>query len=248
MTCTLTRALARPETNWYTGRAAAESAKTLGWRYAVGGAPFPLDEAQATIDDRFLKRLREVVEQLKDTALTAPDSTAHELTAAMRNLRRQDIATRRLAYKRDRITDQLSWYERRTKTHAASATRWISFVVASSALGVLAAALKFLVIDVDLLGVFAARSSNPRSGERDGERPNTEERPMRRWGTAADLRDAALGQPERPSNLGVVAPEPVTSLLDHGPPDSGKLDGSLLVGGKKLGGTAPAGHRVRLPS
>src|SRR5690349_2934788 len=30
----------RPESRWYEGRAAAESVKTLAWRYAVGGKPF----------------------------------------------------------------------------------------------------------------------------------------------------------------------------------------------------------------
>src|SRR5688572_16797679 len=33
----------RPERIWYEGRAAAESAKTLAWRYAVGGVPFAID-------------------------------------------------------------------------------------------------------------------------------------------------------------------------------------------------------------
>ncbi len=159
LACTVIRASTRPEASWYAGRAAAESAKTLGWRYAVGGAPFPPDEPEAVINDRFLGRLRQVVEQLKDTALSVPDSTAYEVTAVMRNIRLQDLATRRVVYKRDRITDQLRWYERRTKTHAASAERWIRLAVASSALGVISAAFKFFVIDVDLLGVFAACAS-----------------------------------------------------------------------------------------
>jgi hypothetical protein len=30
----------RPEQAWYDGRALAESAKTLAWRFAVGSAPF----------------------------------------------------------------------------------------------------------------------------------------------------------------------------------------------------------------
>ena len=159
LAATLVRAHTRPEESWYSGRAAAESARTLGWRYAVGGAPFALGEPEPAISDRFLERLREVVEQLKDTDLGAPDSTAREITPAMRDVRQQDIATRRLVYQRDRITDQLSWYERRTRTHAASARLWISLVVTSSALGVIAAGLKFFVLDVDLLGVFAACAS-----------------------------------------------------------------------------------------
>ncbi len=33
-------ALLRPDRLWYEGRAAAESVKTIAWRYAVQGAPF----------------------------------------------------------------------------------------------------------------------------------------------------------------------------------------------------------------
>jgi hypothetical protein len=159
LACTLIRGLTRPEGSWYAGRAAAESARTLGWRYAVGGAPFPVDEPEPDIDERFLERLREIVEQLADTALSGPDSTAHEITPAMRAVRRQDLATRRLVYKRDRIADQLRWYERRTRTHAASANRWTGVAVTSSALGVIAAAFRFFLVDVDLLGVLAACAS-----------------------------------------------------------------------------------------
>ncbi len=54
----------RPMGNWYEGRAGAESVKTLAWRYAVGGEPFPLPEAQ--VDERFEARLREVMSQLSD--------------------------------------------------------------------------------------------------------------------------------------------------------------------------------------
>src|ERR671915_332288 len=37
----------RPHRFWYDGRAAAESVKTLSWKYAVGGDPFVIDETSA---------------------------------------------------------------------------------------------------------------------------------------------------------------------------------------------------------
>jgi hypothetical protein len=56
--------LNRPARTWYEGRAAAESIKTLAWRYAVGGHPFvtsgPANEAAAL----FVTRCQEVLRDL----------------------------------------------------------------------------------------------------------------------------------------------------------------------------------------
>src|SRR5438874_2666748 len=47
----------RREQTWYDGRAAAESAKTLAWRYAVGGNPFRVDDAGVgAADELFVER------------------------------------------------------------------------------------------------------------------------------------------------------------------------------------------------
>src|SRR5262245_4365558 len=40
----------RPEQLWYDARAVAESAKTLAWRYAVGGSPFPVGSADSSTE------------------------------------------------------------------------------------------------------------------------------------------------------------------------------------------------------
>ncbi|HUO41057.1 MAG TPA: DUF4231 domain-containing protein, partial [Mycobacterium sp.] len=47
-------AVQRPERVWYEGRAAAESAKTLAWRYMVHGEPFGGDRDDKTADARFI--------------------------------------------------------------------------------------------------------------------------------------------------------------------------------------------------
>jgi hypothetical protein len=46
----------RPHSIWYEARAVAESVKTLAWRYAVCGNPFPLDGMDAR--SRFRNRPR----------------------------------------------------------------------------------------------------------------------------------------------------------------------------------------------
>lgn len=160
MGCTILRSIKRPEEDWYAGRAAAESARTLGWRFAAGGEPFPPAQDERETAALFLKRLGQLLDQLEGSDITPPASEDGELTPAMKRLRTSDLPTRRRVYKRDRIEDQLAWYERRARQHSGSAGRWLRLAVLASFLGVVAAALKFFLVDVDLLGVFAGLASS----------------------------------------------------------------------------------------
>lgn len=84
----------------------------------------------------------------------------HEITDAMKKVRESDLATRRQVYKRDRIEDQLAWYQRRTLSHGKSAKRWLGVTITASMLGILAAIIKFFgLIEFDMLGVFASVAS-----------------------------------------------------------------------------------------
>lgn len=158
---TYVRSTSHTEQTWYVGRAGAESVKTLAWRYAVGGDPFPVSASQEQADERYLRRLRQIFEELtKSTAIPSTPSGSHEITDAMRELRSRDLAARRSAYRKGRIEDQRGWYQRRAVAHARSARIWLFVTVGSSAVGVVFGFLKFLgVLDLDLLGVFGACAS-----------------------------------------------------------------------------------------
>ncbi|GAA1840963.1 DUF4231 domain-containing protein [Pseudonocardia ailaonensis] len=160
MSATVTRALSKPEEDWYEGRAAAESARTLAWKFAMGSNPFAANGDEPAVAVHLLRRLRKVVAQLPDSKLDPPTREDEELTAAMKQLRAADLATQRAVYKRDRIENQLSWYERRSGEHKKSAKSWLGTAMVFSALGILAAGFKFFSIEVDLLGVFAAFASS----------------------------------------------------------------------------------------
>ena len=67
----------RPDRRWYEGRAAAESAKTLGWRYAVGAEPFGVEALSGRDADLLLiQRLDEVLTDLDDLATEPPRGRA----------------------------------------------------------------------------------------------------------------------------------------------------------------------------
>jgi SMODS and SLOG-associating 2TM effector domain 3/SMODS and SLOG-associating 2TM effector domain 1 len=163
LVCTFRRSQTKPEEDWYEGRAGAESARTLAWKYAIGAKPFPVggdEEEEKKLTKLFLDRLRNIVKYLEDTKLPTPNSEVRELTEAMKRVRASDLATRRLVYQRDRIKDQLDWYARRSNDHDKSAKWWLGAAITASAAGIVMAVLKFFLIDIDLLGVFAAVASS----------------------------------------------------------------------------------------
>ncbi|OLM33020.1 Integral membrane protein [Pseudonocardia sp. Ae717_Ps2] len=149
-----------PEKHWYQGRAAAETVRTLSWKFAMCADPFPSTLVDAQAENRFLNRVRRALHQLDETVLPLPTLGDRELTDAIRNLREADLATKREVYRRDRIQNQLKWYTRRSHEHNRLARIWIRAAIFASALGVGAAVTKFLLIDIDLLGVFAAVASS----------------------------------------------------------------------------------------
>src|SRR5262249_42639448 len=77
----------KPDRVWYEGRAAAESAKTLAWRYAVGGAPFPIDGQPVVAAKLFMTRLSDLVRPLREVTLIPAVERESQITGAMEALR-----------------------------------------------------------------------------------------------------------------------------------------------------------------
>ena len=90
----------RPERAWYEGRAAAESAKSLAWRYGVGGEPLGLVTDNAA--NLFLHRLEDILTDLDIEVAAGPDA-GEQITPRMKNLRAADPDDRRHAYRVGRI-------------------------------------------------------------------------------------------------------------------------------------------------
>jgi hypothetical protein len=143
----------RPHRVWYDGRAAAESVKTIGWKYAVGGDPFVLNDAVS--DDRFAALVRDVVESF-DTLGTARLASAAP-TDSMRRTRAADLADRKALYASDRIHDQQEWYRRKADWNNRRARLWGSVVLVLQVGAAVGAFLKgFGVVDIDIFGLAGA--------------------------------------------------------------------------------------------
>jgi hypothetical protein len=152
----------KPEREWYEGRAGAESAKTLAWRYSVGGADFEVDvpRADADADAELIGRLRAIVHSLQHVRLGGASGGEAEITPAMRALRASDYETRKRTYRRDRIADQRSWYATQATKNQNSALRWRLASLGFQLFGVVGGVLRATgAVHVDLLGIAAAATA-----------------------------------------------------------------------------------------
>lgn len=145
----------RPERDWYDGRALAESAKTLAWRYACGGAPFPI-QLGVSADTLFTDRIQEIQQHAPGRNSLAP-VTGVQITPRMRHLRSRTQLERRTAYLNGRIQDQQTWYSSKATVNRRSARSWRFALLAAEAAGFFAALLKALeVLDIDLFSAALA--------------------------------------------------------------------------------------------
>jgi SMODS and SLOG-associating 2TM effector domain 3/SMODS and SLOG-associating 2TM effector domain 1 len=147
----------RPEQRWYEGRAAAESAKTLGWRYAVGAEPFGIEALPERDADRLLvRRLGELLTDLDDLGTEPVRGAGEQITPAMRAVRAAPLPVRRAVYERWRIGEELAWYRAKSAWNQRRAHRLTLAVLAFEVVGATGGLLRVAGVGVDLLGVAAA--------------------------------------------------------------------------------------------
>ncbi|MGI8518399.1 MAG: DUF4231 domain-containing protein [Acidimicrobiia bacterium] len=148
----------RPEARWYQGRAAAESVKTLAWRYAVGGDPFGLALSKSEVDRLFIARLSDILGDLGDVMLTMVTGSGSQITIEMRTMRELGLEARKHAYASQRIEDQRRWYAAKAAYNTRRLRIWLTVTLALEVAGVgtgLLIAVRLFETSGHLLGIFA---------------------------------------------------------------------------------------------
>jgi SMODS and SLOG-associating 2TM effector domain 1/SMODS and SLOG-associating 2TM effector domain 3 len=149
---------ARPDRLWYDGRAVAESAKTLTWRYLVGGSPFGRREVSEREAERLLlDRFRQITRELGGAHLVPVSGDTDQIGPALREVRALPLDRRRELYRGQRIDGQQAWYARSARWNERRATQWSLVLTSLEALGLAGGVLKATgVVAVDLLGFGSA--------------------------------------------------------------------------------------------
>lgn len=133
----------RPERRWYENRSVAESAKTLTWRYQVGGRPIGLRLNQEDADLEVTERLQKILDEFHDLELSP--AFQEQVTPQMRNLRSQSLNDRISAYGRNRLDDQRAWYAAKSDWNRRRATQFqVGLIVIELAAFATAIAVAFL--------------------------------------------------------------------------------------------------------
>jgi hypothetical protein len=160
---TAMRKALKPDKLWYAGRAVAESAKSLTWRYVTGADPFPLTLPPATGESRFISALRSLLKDRGEASLGVGSefSDRPQITARMREIRSAPLDERRQIYLLARIQDQRQWYGSKARQSQAVANRYFVLIQISQALTLAAPVLLLSSLGSkwNLGGVFAAVAS-----------------------------------------------------------------------------------------
>lgn len=143
-----------PEKKWYNGRAAAESIKTLSWKYVAGAKPFEKTKSDPKVERLFLARVSEILATVP--TLDEPSLGGKQLTDSMKSEREKDFAHRKQYYMTSRIDDQQTWYSNKSSFNAKRSNLWSIFLLVFEALAIVLAILRFSdVIELDLGGLTA---------------------------------------------------------------------------------------------
>ena len=144
-----------PLKTWYEGRAVAESAKTLAWRYMVCGKPFTAQVAD--VDNQFLSQTFSLLQDLGSAPLGMGIVGGQQITDKMRYVRGLDLVQRQAIYLQGRIQDQQRWYAGRAKWNDGRARIFVLMSIILESAGVVFGALAILGWDdFDALGFLAA--------------------------------------------------------------------------------------------
>lgn len=144
--------------DWYVGRAVAEAVRSESWSYMMRVAPYATDAA----DEAFAQKIAELLARSREIrhGPVASGAIDSQISGAMIAVRALTLNERRQVYVRQRLRDQISWYNRRAANHRRWSSIWL---IATVACQVVAAVLAFSALHE----VVMSREMNPpgQSGE-----------------------------------------------------------------------------------
>jgi SMODS and SLOG-associating 2TM effector domain 3/SMODS and SLOG-associating 2TM effector domain 1 len=144
------------ESRWYEGRAVAESVKTLAWRFAVGGQPFPLSNTGTE-----LNLADQIVDLVARVRIKLTVASGDQITDEMRRIRQLPLAERKAVYLKGRLNSQAEWYATKAALNEERARLWTAIAVGANAFGAMGGLARAIgLIHFDLLGLAAAAAGS----------------------------------------------------------------------------------------
>jgi hypothetical protein len=128
---TILLATRRWEKIWYAGRAVAESAKSLTWKFVCSADPFPSAMPYPDAVALFTASLHELLSENKQLAplLAGPNATAEQVTSYMSGLRQAAVSVKRDVYWSQRVVEQQQWYAQKSADNRDKRNIWFALLV-----------------------------------------------------------------------------------------------------------------------
>lgn len=137
----------RPDRHWYSGRAVAESIKTITWRYVSRADPFQKEDSIARSE--FQQKLKAIVDQNRDVAKALTKYLdAPQITDAMTQMRAKSLSERKATYAQCRIKDQLTWYAKKSAFNRKASNHFFVALILVNAAAVVIALIRIKFITV----------------------------------------------------------------------------------------------------
>lgn len=148
--------LVRPEKNWYSARAIAESIKTLTWRYVTMSEPF--DNSDDADRRRLTEKLQSVLDQnIAVAGLLTTHLSGAQITKRMALIRSFSSGARLKVYVKNRVIDQQTWYSEKAKKNKADADTYYQILIGTICLAIVCAVIKVAFLTLTLpIDVFVA--------------------------------------------------------------------------------------------
>lgn len=119
------------EDYWYTGRALAESCKTLTWRFMMLSEDFESSIPNNEAEKRFKDKIILVKDQFPDLNKVMNNSHINLpfITDEMKRIRTLPLTDRKTYYLRHRVQDQINWYSSKAESNKNKYELWFSIVI-----------------------------------------------------------------------------------------------------------------------
>lgn len=107
----------KPEKTWYDGRAIAESAKSLTWKFITGTKPFSFKLKSIDAEEKLIKNLKQIIGQKKEffQLIGEEFGEGDQITQSMVDLRKLNLKDKIELYSSKRLEVQRKWYYNKSK-------------------------------------------------------------------------------------------------------------------------------------
>lgn len=123
---------------WYQARALAESSKSLTWRFAVGGLPFPASISVHDAREQLSESMLDLIETVGEPIYLSPKYLPEtENMSLVESIRQSQLVTRQNIYVQKRLRDQEVWYGKKTQSLNRMRQKLNALTIVSSACAIL---------------------------------------------------------------------------------------------------------------